>query len=188
MDAPASSATIGSRNSDSRWAASASSQVGSSTPSRTVRSGPLAPRDGSAESSASSQTAPATAATFQPSGGLSSTAMAAPAPTTAPRTAQMPTANTGSTEISSAARAGCMHSGATAVAPSAAAAPTARCRPVVAGTGPRRARRPASTAPATAAFAANQATHTSWAGHWLTVAPVKAPVSRTMPKPYATPS
>ena len=44
----------------------------------------------------------------------------------------MPTAQTGSTETSSAARAGCMHSGAMTVAPSAAAPPIANCRPVLA--------------------------------------------------------
>ncbi len=68
---------------------------------------------------------------FQPSSGRNRTAIAAPAPITAPTIAQMPTAQTGSTEISSAARAGCMQSGAMTVAPSAAAPPTANCRPVL---------------------------------------------------------
>ena len=100
----------------------------------------------------------------------------------------MPTAQTGSIETSSAARAGCMQSGATTVAPSAAAPATASRRPVPASPPSRRARRSVSTAPTTAAFAANQPAQTSWAGHWLTVAPVKVPESRTMPKPKAMPS
>ncbi|TWH66588.1 hypothetical protein [Micromonospora olivasterospora] len=130
----------------------------------------------------------ATVATFQPSGGRSSTARAAPAPSTAPRIAQMATAQTGSTLFSSAARAGCMHSGATTVAPSAEA-PAVPSRPAVVPMAPRaRASRSVTMAPTTAALAANQPTQTSWAGQRLTVASVKAPVSWTMPNPYATPS
>ncbi|RAO52257.1 hypothetical protein ONO86_01840 [Micromonospora noduli] len=100
----------------------------------------------------------------------------------------MPTAQIGSTEKRSAAWAGRMQSGATTVAPSAAAAATATNLPVLPNTPYRRARRAATTVPATAACAANQPTQTSWAGHWLTAAPVEAPASWTMPKLNAMPS
>ncbi len=125
---------------------------------------------------------------FQANGGRTSTTSAAPAPTTAPRPAQMATAQTGSTEMSSAPRAGCMHNGATTVAPRAALPATASCRSVRVSWPSWRAIRSARTAPITAAFAANQPAQTSWAGHWLMAASVKAPVSRTMPKPKARPS
>ncbi|RAO63096.1 hypothetical protein PSN01_00611 [Micromonospora saelicesensis] len=100
----------------------------------------------------------------------------------------MPRAQIGSTEKRSAAWAGRMQSGATTVAPSAAAAATATNLPVLPSTPYRRARRAATTVPATAACAANQPTQTSWAGHWLTAASVEASASWTMPKLNAMPS
>ncbi|PSK65245.1 hypothetical protein B0E53_02826 [Micromonospora sp. MH33] len=180
---------MGSSSMARRWAAAGSSQVGSRTPRRTVGSAPVDATDGATETRASSQTAAAVSAMLQPNGGLSSTAIAAPAPTTAPRIAQMPTAHTGSTvPPSSAARAGCMQSGATTVAPSALTPAMESSSVVPAGEVSRRARRSVRTAPATVATAANQPTQASWAGHRLTEPSTNAPSRRTTPKPYAMPS
>ena len=102
----------------------------------------------------------------------------------------MPTAQTGSTEISSAARAGCMQSGATTVAPSAAAAAEGDQLSADGGGQPVAAGETLGEDGAGHGGVRREPAHPDELGRPLVdgAVPVKAPVSRTMPKPYATPS
>jgi hypothetical protein len=186
--APISSASAGIVNRAVRWVTAGARKPASKTPRRTEGSGSLGVNDGATDTSASTQTATPIVPRLQRATAWARAAYAPSMPTSAPSPAQTPITNTGCTPAICAVRAGCMVSGTTIAAPTAAATASPSRVPTVDGRRQRSRNRPPVTAPITADIIANQATQASCAVHWSRVVMSRTRVSRRTPSPYATPS